>query len=218
MTAQRLLILGASGRTGRPLVRQDLAAGFLVRAFVRAPARFDLAHPSLEVFAGDVLDAAALRRAVEGCDAVLSTLGRDGRDVRPLLDGTQNLIAAMRDAGVRRVVCMSSMGAGSTAALAGPVLNAMIALMGLRPSFAAKGRQEVWLRDSGLDVSLLFAGSLTDGAPTGRPEVTSIARAPRSRALPPRSVHRADVAAAMLEELVARAWLTEPACVVGPSR
>jgi uncharacterized protein YbjT (DUF2867 family) len=218
MTSQRLLILGASGRTGRPLVRQALDAGFLVRAFVRTPARLEVSHPALEVVQGDVLDAAALRRAVESCDAVLSTLGRDGKDVRPLLAGTQNLITAMREAGVRRLVCMSSMGAGSTSRLAGPVLNVMISMMGLRHSFEAKGQQESWLFESGLEVSLMFAGSLNDSAPTGQPRVTTVAQAPRSFALPPKSVSRADVATAMLREVQARAWVGQPSCVVGPSR
>lgn len=218
MTApSRILVLGASGRTGRPLVSQALASGLRVRAFVRAPERLrGISHPALDVFTGDVLDAGDVARAVEGQDAVLSTLGRDGSDVRPLIDGTENVIRAMRTHGVERLVCMSSMGAGSTTVLAGPVLNFMIRLMGLKHSFDAKAVQERMLFESELRVSLLFAGSLSDGKATGRPRVTTVADAPRSSILPPEAVTRADVAAAMLTELRANEWVGRPACVVGP--
>jgi uncharacterized protein YbjT (DUF2867 family) len=214
--AKKLLILGASGRTGRHLAQLALDEGYRVRAFVRDPKRLGLEHPALEVFQGDMLDGEAVRRAVRGCDAVLSALGRDGKDVRPLLEGTKHLVAAMKEAGVARLVCMSSMGAGSTAQLAGPLLNAMIGLFGLRRSFDAKGEQERWLFESGLDVSLMFAGTLTEGPATGQPQVTSVAAAPRSNFLPPKKVSRADVAGALLAEVAAHQWAGRPSCVVGP--
>ena len=47
-----ILVFGASGRTGRELVKQALAQGQTVTAFVRHPASFDLAHPQLKVVQG----------------------------------------------------------------------------------------------------------------------------------------------------------------------
>jgi putative NADH-flavin reductase len=214
MTDLPVLVLGASGRTGRPLVEQALAAGHRVRAFVRTPSKLGLTHERLEFVQGDVLDPQRLARAVSGSSAVLSTLGRDGRDVRPIVDGTRSLIGAMRGAGVRRLVCMSSMGAGSTAAHAGLALKAIIALSGLAPSFQAKAVQEAELHASGLDVTLLFAGGLTNGPHTGRQRVTRVDEVGRVFLMPPR-ISRADVADGMLTELRVGTWRGQSVCVFG---
>ncbi len=210
--SQKLLVLGASGRTGRLLVAQALDAGFEVRAYVRTPARLQLDHPRLEKFQGNVLDRARLASALQGVDAVLSTLGRDGRDLSPLLDGTTLIIEAMKAEGVRRLVLMSSLGAGSSRVLSGPLLDGMVWLAGLRPSFDAKGVQERALLASGLDVSIVFAGGLTDGPRTDRVRAASVAQTPRPRFMPP-TISRADVAAFMLGEAHARRWSGQSVCI-----
>lgn len=211
-TPSPVLILGATGRTGRHLVTQTLAAGHTVRAFVRDPQRLDLRHERLELVVGDVLDADAVAKAVHGTRAVLSTLGRDGRDVRPLIEGTRHLIAAMQRSAVARLVCMTSLGAGSTAAKAGLVLRGMIALARLGPSFEAKAVQERELLDSGLDVTLVFAGGLTDGRRTGEQRAARVEDVGPIVLMPPR-ISRADVADFMLRELATGAHAGQSVCV-----
>jgi putative NADH-flavin reductase len=71
----KLLIFGASGKTGRQLVDQALAQGHAVTAFVRSTAKFKLKHPNLQVVHGDILNYDAVERAVFGQDAALSALG-----------------------------------------------------------------------------------------------------------------------------------------------
>ena len=71
----RLLVFGASGRTGRLLVRQALDQGQVVTAFARDPARVRLTHANLRTVRGDVLEPDTVRTAVAGQDAVLSALG-----------------------------------------------------------------------------------------------------------------------------------------------
>ncbi len=71
----KLLIFGASGRTGRQLVEQALAQGHVVTAFVRHPAKFRVSHANLRVAQGDVLRYDNVEPAVTGQDAVLSALG-----------------------------------------------------------------------------------------------------------------------------------------------
>lgn len=73
-----LVVLGASGRTGRLVVEQALAAGHLVTALVRSPEKLTLRHPKLRVVVGDATDSSALSRALEGAVAVISTLGSRG--------------------------------------------------------------------------------------------------------------------------------------------
>src|SRR5262245_46147463 len=71
----RVLIVGATGGTGRQLVSQALGRGFHVTALVRKPAAFQLEHPRLRVLVGDVLDPISLKPAMAGQHAVISALG-----------------------------------------------------------------------------------------------------------------------------------------------
>ena len=105
-----LVIFGANGPTGRLLVADALAAGHAIRAVTRHPESFGIAHERLEVFAGDALDAASVGAAVEGMDAVLSTLGVPyGRAPISLYSvSAQNFVAAMGARGIRRLAVVSS--------------------------------------------------------------------------------------------------------------
>lgn len=109
----RLVVFGASGGTGRELVRQALERGHHVRAFVRTPAKLGLEHERLEVVQGDVQDPAAVARAVAGVDAVLSALGpTSNKPDAQVTRGTENIISAMERQGVRRLVVTGGAGVG----------------------------------------------------------------------------------------------------------
>jgi putative NADH-flavin reductase len=101
----KLVIFGASGGTGRQLVEQALAAGHEVIAFVRDPAKLNIQHDCLRIVQGDVIDPVAVERAVNGAQAVISVLNtrRDAKG-SPITHGTQNILAAMKKYGVRRLV------------------------------------------------------------------------------------------------------------------
>ena len=71
----KIIIFGASGRTGLPLVTQALAAGHNVTAFVRNPNKIQISHAKLRVVQGDLDDAESIEAAIAGHDAVLSALG-----------------------------------------------------------------------------------------------------------------------------------------------
>jgi len=73
--AMRVLVIGATGGTGRQLVQRALAAGHQVTAFVRNPAKLQIEHPNLRVAKGNVLDYATVESAMRGQEAVLSALG-----------------------------------------------------------------------------------------------------------------------------------------------
>lgn len=75
----KLLILGATGGTGRALVAQALAQGHVVTAFARNPAKLNTTHPNLRVAQGDILNYDSIEAAVVGQDAVLSALGSSVR-------------------------------------------------------------------------------------------------------------------------------------------
>src|SRR5712691_3765930 len=64
--AMRLLIVGATGGTGRQLIAQALERGHAVTALVRNPAKLQIEHPQLKVIPGDVLDYGSVDAAVRG--------------------------------------------------------------------------------------------------------------------------------------------------------
>jgi putative NADH-flavin reductase len=70
-----LLILGATGGTGKALVEQALQQGHIVTAFARDPSRMKTTHPNLRIVKGDILDYDSAETALRGQDAVLSALG-----------------------------------------------------------------------------------------------------------------------------------------------
>src|ERR1700731_2612049 len=106
----KLVIFGANGSTGRLLTEQALEAGHTVMAFTRHADAFPIRHQRLHVVQGDALDPAAVQQVVAGEDAGLSSLGtRDNRQpITPYPVGVANIVQAMHDQQVRRLVCVSS--------------------------------------------------------------------------------------------------------------
>ncbi len=120
---RRVLITGGAGFIGSNLADRLLADGAGVVVYDnfstgrRESVEGVLAHPHGEVIEGDVLDAAALRSALEGCDAVFHLqanadvrhgLEHPQRDVEQNVVATSGLLEAMRDAGVTRIGFASS--------------------------------------------------------------------------------------------------------------
>jgi putative NADH-flavin reductase len=112
----RVLIIGASGGTGRQLVRQALEQGHRVTAFVRKRKRLKIEHPNLRVVEGDVMKPDTLDAAMEGQSVVVSALGHKRLfwPTRILSRGTENIIRAMQQHRVPRLIVESSLGVGNT--------------------------------------------------------------------------------------------------------
>ena len=93
----KVLIIGATGGTGRQLVEQALTAGHEVTALVRNPGKIRARHERLRVVQGDILDFHSLDLALAGQDAVLSSLGTKSvfKPVKIFSEGTSNLLRAM---------------------------------------------------------------------------------------------------------------------------
>lgn len=97
-----ILITGATGNVGRPLVSQLLSAGHAVRALTRNPSRADLPAEA-EVVAGDIADTASLEAAFEGVTAV--HLIGFGSDYVPLANSAE-IVALAEKSGVRKATLL----------------------------------------------------------------------------------------------------------------
>ncbi|MGV0814009.1 NAD(P)H-binding protein [Mycolicibacterium boenickei] len=106
----RIAIFGANGATGHLLTRRALDAGHTVVAVTRHPEQFPISDAALTVAGADVRDAEAVTAAVDGADAVLSTLGVTftRQPVDTYSAGVANIVSGMRQTGVERLAVVSS--------------------------------------------------------------------------------------------------------------
>jgi len=105
-----LAVFGASGPTGRQVVRQALTAGHHVTAVTRKPDEYPLSSPHLDVIAADVTDPDGVERALFGQKAVISTFGvpYSKNEITVYSEGIANIMRAMTIHNIERLVCVSS--------------------------------------------------------------------------------------------------------------
>lgn len=204
----RLLILGATGPTGRNLLEQSLAAGHEMTALVRNPARLTITHARLASVIGDATDPRALESSMVGQEAVLSALGA-GNSLRSEIASraVAALIPAMRAQALKRVIFLSSFGVGGTFGQASLVQRLAYRTM-LRQIFADKARADAMLRQSGLDWTLVYPTVLTNGARLG---TYRVGERLAMTGLP--KISRADVASFMLAQVSSAEWVRRTAVI-----
>lgn len=195
----RILVIGATGGTGRELVRQSLELGHEVTAFVRKPAKFKIEHPNLRVVKGNVRDYASVEAAMRGQNAVVSALGHKRLfwPTRILSEGTRNILRAMKACNVPRFVCESSLGVGNTVGRLGLMSTFFVVPVILPFYFWDRVRQEKLIEESDVDWVIVRPGVLTNGAARGNYRHGSNV----GNFILTRRISRADVADFMLKQL-----------------
>lgn len=190
-----IALFGATGGTGREVLRQALEAGHTVTALVRNPNRLSLAHPGLTLVTGDVLTPADVAQTLTGTDAVIVSLGTTANNPDDVVSrGTRNIVDAMRDQGIRRVVVVTSLGVGDSRDQV-PLFFRVLVKTALRGVMADKEEQERIVVSSGLDWTIVRPGGLVDGPPQGN------YTAGLDKSITSGQVRRGDVAAFVLEQL-----------------
>ena len=165
----KLAIIGASRGIGRKAVDEALERGHEVRALARSP--IHLEADGLEVMEGDATNAVDMFNAIDGCDAVILTLGlpRDARVLRKtklFSDATRILLEQMQKAGIKRLLTVTGFGAGdSVDKLSTPERLTQKAFLGR--AYADKDLQEQLIRDSDLDWTIARPGILSDNRKSG---------------------------------------------------
>ena len=191
----KLVVFGPTGGTGRAAAEQAAARGDQVTVLARRPERLRVGK-SVQVVEGDVLDPAAVDRAVRGQDAVVSALGtRPWRHRDVCSQGVRHIVDAMGAHGVRRLIVVSSIGVGESLADLGWLARRVVVPLVLRRSFDDKARMEEIVRGSDLAWTIVRPALLTSGRPRGRWRVTT------GRAVPGGFITRSDLAAFCLVQL-----------------
>lgn len=200
----KVLVLGATGGTGREIVREAGAKGHSVVALVRSKARAD-GLAGAELVEGDARDEASLARALEGCSGVISALGTPMspfREVTLLSTATRALVDAMKRRKVRRLVCITGMGAGDSRGHGGFVFDRVIFPLFLRKVYADKDRQEEIVRSSGAEWVLVRPTVLNDEPARGSARALTDLSGQRGG-----TIARADVAKFVVDQLTDDQWL-----------
>ena len=195
----KLLILGATGRTGHELVTQALDMNFEVTVYVRNSQSL-VSHPNLTIIEGQLTDQEQLIKAMSGSTAVLVALGNPKSNKSlPLFQTVMPiLIKAMQQTGVKRLIKLSALGVGETYQNA-PFHYKIAARTFLKGAFTDHERGEELLQATSLDWTTIHPGILVDKPQTPNPYVKGF---DEQLKMPVHSsTHRADVAHVMLQVL-----------------
>ncbi len=198
----KVLIFGATGTTGRELVKQALELGYAVTAFARDPAKVELQHANLTVVQGDVLDPESVERTVQGQEAVLCSLGA-GLKGTVRSEGTRNIIHAMEKANIRRFICQSTLGVGDSQGNMNAYWKYIMFGLLLRKAYADHVNQEKYIEQSHLDWTIVRPAAFIDGDRTGKYR-HGFSGTDKTTTL---KISRADVADFMLKQLVDDTYL-----------
>ncbi|MEX2502587.1 MAG: NAD(P)H-binding protein [Trueperaceae bacterium] len=193
-----LTILGATGKTGVHLLARALDAGHQVRALVRDPAKVPRQHERLTLVHGNVRDAAAVARAVEGSDAVLSALGptRNAPDM-DVSTGVAHVLAAMETHDVQRLVFVTGAGVrvdGDRPGVFDRVMGLALRLFA-KHVLADSQRAVARIHASDREWTVVRVPMLTDGPATGTLRVGMVGQGIGSR------LTRADLAEFLLAQV-----------------
>ncbi|GAB4536960.1 MAG: SDR family oxidoreductase [Pleurocapsa sp.] len=163
----RVIIYGATGKIGRLCVDKALNAGHEVTAFARYPGKLD-PRERLEKVRGDILDRDKVLTSMPGHDAVLTVFGAplNWSTITSVPDlcthGTINIVNAMLKHKVKRLICMTGIGAGDSKGHGRFVFDNLILPILLGRIYADKNLQETLVMESNLDWTIVRPAELTD--------------------------------------------------------
>ncbi|MGA0199179.1 MAG: NAD(P)-dependent oxidoreductase, partial [Prochlorotrichaceae cyanobacterium] len=188
------------GRNSTWLAQQ----GHQVTAFGRNFSKLDIQAPQLQRVQGDVMDLAMVKTVVQDQDAVICILGSGKKltgNIRS--EGTRQIIRAMQETGIRRLICQSTLGAGDSWGSLNFYWKYIMFGCILRQVFNDHEKQEAYVRQSQLDWTIVRPGAFLDGDRTGHYRHGF----PGSDQTTQLKISRADVADFILKQLGDRSYL-----------
>ena len=194
----KLIIFGATGKTGQHIWRQALDQGHDVTAFARSIDKIDSGDSSVRVVQGDITDAGSVASAVAGHDAGIVALGSNGlRDKATLTTGTRNVVDGMTRHHVGRLVVVSAAGVGESWGQITWFPRLMFRTL-LRNIYADHEAQEAVVRASALDWTIVRAAILKDEPASGECTASNTGSVGH--------VNRADLADFLVRQVNDEAW------------
>jgi len=192
----KLIIFGSTGTVGHHLVNQALEMGHTVTAFTRNKDKITVKNILLNIVEGDVFKYQSVKEAIAGNDVVLCTLGA-GRKGKVRSQGTLNIIRAMKELKVERLICQTTLGCGESWNNLNFFWKKIMFGWFLKEAFIDRENQEKHVFESNLDWTLVRPSAFTNGELT-KNFVTDFSSANKSLQL---KIARADVAYFMLQQV-----------------
>jgi putative NADH-flavin reductase len=207
-----ILLIGGTGKTGRQIVKQGLEQGHKITVIARQPKKLKLTHSNLYVHSGNVLDFNSIEKRFNNQDAVISALGHKRFIVKTtiLSEGTKNVIKAMDKHGIKRFICITSLGINDRRFKLGLYYTLFVIPFLLLFYFLDKEKQERLIINSDLDWTIVRPGQLTNG------EKRTIYKHGSNLGsyIITRMISRADVAHFILKELMSKQYFQQKPAVI----
>jgi len=190
---RRVVVFGATGKTGQHVWKQALDQGHEVTVFVRSPAKIGSTESNLHIVQGDVFDADSVAVAVANHDVAIVCLGSTSlSDKTTLTTGTKNVIDGMTRHNVPRLIVVSAAGVAESWKQI-PWLSRILFKTMLRNLFADNHTQEALIKESSLDWTIVRAATLKDEPASGDYTVSNTVRTTH--------INRADVADFLVKQV-----------------
>jgi putative NADH-flavin reductase len=103
----KIAVFGGGGRTGKYLITQLIEKGYSLKVLLRNLETFELKSPLIQIVQGDAIDFTIVNSLIDGCQAVISTIGQ--RPGEPLVaeQATRNILNAMSHYSVKRYILVA---------------------------------------------------------------------------------------------------------------
>ncbi len=170
----RILILGATGRTGKHILEQALHKRHIVHVLVRDRSKLHLAHNQLHIFEGSPTDITAIEKAMQGCEAVLSVLNISRRSDFPwaglrtpkdfLSDTMNKIIAACNKLHCKRILVTTAWGVNESKKEIPGWFRWLIDNSNIKYPYVDHGIVEELLKASSLEWTIVRPVGLTNSA------------------------------------------------------
>ncbi|MEI6386359.1 MAG: NAD(P)H-binding protein [Spirochaetota bacterium] len=209
----RILLLGATGGSGRAFIDAALKAGHEVGALVRGAGRLPV-QPGLVEFSGDVTKPETVEAAIAAFkpEAAVSTLGTRGVEAGSLTEVMGPVVALFEKHGIRRFLYLSSVGVGDSMGQLGFLARAIIVPLFLKAALKEKEPQERAIMASSLEWTIARPGSLVDAPILGAWKCVENVHENLGRPV----VSRADLASFLVGELAERKYLRKAVSLTSP--
>lgn len=166
----KILILGATGRTGKHLIEEATKRGYKISAIARNPEK--LKDFKIDITQGTPYSYETVEKAIIGCDAVINTLNVSRKSDNPwapltapkdmISKSASNALKAMEKVGIKRFVALGAMGAGRSWKTTPAIMKFIVSISNLKFAFLDHGKQEEILENSAMDYTICRAPILSD--------------------------------------------------------
>jgi putative NADH-flavin reductase len=165
----KILLLGATGRTGKHIIEEALKRGHSIAAIARNPEK--LKDFKIDIIQGTPYNYETMEKAIIGCEAVINTLNVSRKSDNPwaslaapkdmISKSASNAIKAMDKSGIKRFVALSTIGAGRSWKTSPGILKFIVSISNLRFAFQDHGKQEEILENSATEYTICRAPMLS---------------------------------------------------------